>query len=199
MSAFPADHLALCRCCGLLPLTLSLCLSVSRSGSLSLGLWLFLSCGCVFAGQKPRPADAPWKTPTVVVFYCGNGLRSGKLLQKTQATLLKVRCRSELPAPVASGLSQHAPQLFTCGQLSSVLVWVDVHGGLPARCVLTLRWPSVGPSAVHPWPTPRTGMQWPETAQSCGRHIRLVRELPAHWPRTNLDCVCLRPPASVLQ
>ena len=45
----------------------------------------------VLMGQRKRPADAPWKIPTEVVFYCGNSARSGKLLQKIQKDLKKVR------------------------------------------------------------------------------------------------------------
>ena len=45
----------------------------------------------VLLGQKKRPADAPWKTPDQLVFYCGNSVRSGKLLQKCQNDLQKVR------------------------------------------------------------------------------------------------------------
>ena len=44
----------------------------------------------VLLGQKKRPPDAPWKTPTEIVTYCGNSARSGKLLQKIQKDLLKV-------------------------------------------------------------------------------------------------------------
>ena len=43
----------------------------------------------VLRGNKKRPKDAPWKTPTQIVAYCGNSVRSGKLLQKCQKELLK--------------------------------------------------------------------------------------------------------------
>lgn len=54
----------------------------------------------VLLGQKKRPADAPWKTPDQLVFYCGNSVRSGKLLQKCQKDLLKVRKKAIMPRVV---------------------------------------------------------------------------------------------------
>ncbi len=45
----------------------------------------------VLLGQKKRPQDAPWKAPSVVVAYCGNSMRSGKLVMQLQKDLAKVQ------------------------------------------------------------------------------------------------------------
>jgi hypothetical protein len=45
----------------------------------------------VLLGQKKRPQDAPWKSPSVVVAYCGNSVRSGKLVMQLQKDLGKVQ------------------------------------------------------------------------------------------------------------